>query len=386
VADARPRLLHVITSLSTGGAEVMLRNVVLAAPSREFDMRVVSLTTFDPIGSQIARAGIATHALGARSGFLSVDHWRDLRSHILEWRPNLIHSWMYHANVATGAILTTIPRSVRGKHIAAIRAAAGDTQVQSRRTRLVRRLDAMLSNRYDRLVFNAFSARDQHERLGYTVARAVVIPNGFDTDKFQPKPGRRAATRRELGVVSEPLVGMIARYHPVKGHRHFIESAAHLMKEGFGCRFVLVGAGCDSNNAELSQLLHRHGIAGRVLLLGERSGIEDIVTAFDVVVCASTSESFPNAVGEAMASGVPCVVTDVGDCARLVGDSGWVVPVADASAMSASIAAALSLPQSAASARGRRARERIVEHYALESVVGHYRDLYTLVLADRGTA
>jgi glycosyltransferase involved in cell wall biosynthesis len=385
VTVVRPRLLHVITSLSTGGAEVMLRNIVLGEPSREFDLRVISLTTFDPIGKQIAAAGIPTMALGAQRGFLGLQHWRQLRNAVVDWRPDLIHSWMYHANAAMGVVLRTVPAPMRSRHVAAIRAAASHAKAQSQMTQLVRRVDAMLSSRFDGLIFNAVASRDQHRRLGYNVERAVVIPNGFDTDRFRPVPEWRAATRHDLGVSNEPLVGIVARYHPVKGHRYFIESAAAVAKRGLACKFVLVGAGCDADNVELRKLLEQHGIADRTVLLGERSDVERVLNAMDVAVCASISESFPNAVGEAMACGVLCVVTQVGDCEHLLGDTGWIVPIADASAMSAAIGEAISLPKPAASARALRARERIREHFSLKRVIEQYWELYTSILASRGT-
>jgi glycosyltransferase involved in cell wall biosynthesis len=385
VADARPRLLHVITTLSTGGAEVMLRNVVFGQPSRAFDLRVLSLTTLEPIGSEIARTGVPTLALGAPRGLLRVRHWRQLRANIMEWQPDLIHSWMYHSNVAIAIVLKTIPTAMRSRHVAAVRAAAGHVEVQSRTTRLVRRLDAKLSKHFDRLVFNAHSAREQHKRLGYDVERAVVIPNGFDTDKFRPVPESRSAVRHGLGVSTEPLVGIIGRYHPVKGHLNFIRAAAAVAARGVACKFVLVGAGCDGRNAELQRLLEQHGIEDRTLLLGERADVERLVSSLDVVVSASISESFPNAVGEAMACGVPCVVTDVGDCAYLVGDTGWVVPAEDPTALSTAIAAAVSSPAPLAAGRGLRARERIRARFSLERVVEQYRDLYMSALADRRT-
>jgi glycosyltransferase involved in cell wall biosynthesis len=196
----------------------------------------------------------------------------------------------------------------------------------------------------------------------------------------------RAAIRRSLGVSAEPLVGMVARYHPVKGHPYFISSAASLVARRLPCMFVLVGPGCDGNNAELRRLLERHGLTERTLLLGERSDMEHVVNALDVLVCASVSESFPNAVGEAMACGVPCIVTDVGDCAYLVGDTGWVVPAADIGAMSAAMATAVDSVRAAESTRGARARERIHDHFSLGRIIEKYRDLYVEVLADRAPA
>jgi glycosyltransferase involved in cell wall biosynthesis len=175
---------------------------------------------------------------------------------------------------------------------------------------------------------------------------------------------------------------MIARYHPVKGQRYFIDAAAILATRHPTCKFLLVGAGCDKGNMELLAQLEKKGLEASVMLLGERSDVAKVVNALDVAVCASISESFPNAVGEAMACGVPCIVTDVGDCAYLVGDTGWVVPVADPVALAKAMEAAVQAPSSATGLRSAKARERIVALFSLDRITREYRDLYRSTLAE----
>jgi glycosyltransferase involved in cell wall biosynthesis len=226
------------------------------------------------------------------------------------------------------------------------------------------------------LLFNSRVSAEQHQAIGYDRPKTTIIPNGFDTARFAPNASARASLRSFLGAGDVPLIGLVARYEPVKGHLLFLRAVAQAIAQGRHCRAVLVGRHCDIENAELMRVIAALGIDGAVTLLGERRDVPELLSAFDIAVCPSLSESFPNAIGEAMACGLPCVVTDVGDCAHLVGETGLVSPSADPAAFAARLVEILDLDPESRSRLGAKARERIETHFSLRAVIGRYGDLY----------
>jgi len=375
------KVLHVITSLSVGGAEIMLRNVALGLEPQRYQSQVLSLTGKDPIGLELERGGVAVTALHGRGGLLLPGQLKVARRLLDAWQPDVIHAWMYHANVVA-QWLATRQRSARPPAlITSVRGALSAPRSQKLMLRLVRRLDAFLSPRAAAIIFNSRVAAQQHTAIGYAEKRVVVVPNGFDTQRFRPHPELRARLRDELQLGTRPAIGVVARFDPLKGHHLFLRAAAAVARAGVDCVYVLAGRGCDAGNEALRQWIAELGLRDRILLLGERSDVAEVVNALDCLVCPSLSESFPNAVGEAMACGRPCIVTDVGDCAHLVGDAGWVVPPQDVAALAGAIERAATLSEQERKVIGDRARARIEAHFALDRVVAQYAAVYERSLA-----
>ncbi len=374
------RILHVITTLSVGGAETMLRNVVLGLPAA-FEQRVVSLTSREPIGSQLESAGVAVMAAGGKNPLKLPGLRKRALRWVADWRPDVVHCWMYHANVFGRTLLAGAPAKYRPVYIASVRGALNSPRAQRRMLRLVRWIDARTSRAADALLFNSRVSAAQHRAVGYSGDRSLVIPNGFDTVRFAPDATARDLMRSELGAGDAVLVGMVARFEPVKGHEVLLRAAALMKHDTPRFRIVLVGRGCDRGNPALAQLIGELGIGASVLLLGERSDIPDLLNAFDIAVCPSLSESFPNAVGEAMSCGVPCVVTDVGDCAFLVGDSGRVASPADPRSLATLLTELMSQEVSSRRSLGDRARVRIVENFSIPSVLGRFAEMYERLAA-----
>jgi glycosyltransferase involved in cell wall biosynthesis len=241
--------------------------------------------------------------------------------------------------------------------------------------RLSRRLPAWI-------VCCSESSRAAYAQRGFAAERLRVIPNGFDPQVFRPDPEARQALRQELGL--EPgvtLVGLAARYDPLKDHDNFVRAAALVARETPEVRFVLCGAGVDWGNAALAALIESLGLRNRCHLLGPRRDVPRIMAGLDLLVSPSRAEAFPLAVGEAMACGVPCVVTDVGDSAALVGATGWVVPPRDPRALAGACRAALALAPLARTERGREARRRICEQFDLAVITRRYEEIYESLVA-----
>lgn len=295
----------------------------------------------------------------------------------------MVQGWMYHANLA--ATVAAVPSRV--PVIWSIHHSLHQVGEEKPLTRAVMRCGAYLSRLADRIVYVSQASAQQHEASGYRGDRRIVIPNGFDCRQFRHVNGSRVALRHELGSSERtPLIGMVGRYHPAKDHRTFLEAASLLLEatrnEEPRPEFVLVGSGVDGSNDELASRIDRLGIRDAVHLLGERTDLPQIYSALDVFTSSSSGEAFPLVVGEAMACGVPSVVTDVGDCAAVVGDSGLAVPAQDPKALKLGWEKVLQMNVDQRVQLGDRARSRVLEEYTLDAISERYASLYLELYAD----
>jgi glycosyltransferase involved in cell wall biosynthesis len=328
----------------------------------------------------VLRAGIPVETMGMRPGVPDPRGIARLARHIRRARPDVVQCWMDHSNLIGGVAARLASRApvVWGVHHSDH--VAGVTK---RSTLLTVGACAALSHHLPaRVVCCSEHGRRLYEKTGFAAARLAVIPNGFDVGRFRPDPAARAAIRAELGLAdATPLVGLAARFDPLKDHATFLRSAALLARARPDVHFLLCGNKVDRGNAALAGRIDSLGIAGRCHLLGPRRDVARIFAALDVAASSSVSEAFPLAVGEAMACGVPCVATDVGDCRLMIGDTGRVVPPADPAAMAAAWGAVLDLSRAARQELGLRARQRVVERFELGAVTKRYEDLYAELAA-----
>jgi glycosyltransferase involved in cell wall biosynthesis len=208
----------------------------------------------------------------------------------------------------------------------------------------------------------------------------VVIPNGFDTGVHAPSARARQAVRRELGIPSDArVIALVARVDPQKDHPNFFSAAGELSRLGVDAHFLLAGDGTGPENGELRELARRAGVKDTTHFLGRRSDVADLLAASDLATLSSAyGESFPLVLGEAMACGVPCVATDLGDCRALVGRTGEIVPPRDSVALAAAWHRLLSAPEGVRAQRGRAARQRVLSHFELSLVARQYRRIWSV--------
>lgn len=370
------RVLHVIVALTPGGAEAMLAKLVGRMNRARFESTVVSMTDRGALGDVVEQTGTELITLGMRRGFPDPRAFFHFRSLVRKRRPDVIQSWMYHADVL--AALTC-----RGAGIPVLwNIRCSDMQMSnySPLSALTVRVAARLSRWPVGIVVNSIAGRDHHQRIGYRPRAWYFIPNGFDLARFRPDADARREIRAEAGIDDQtPLVGMISRFDPMKDHAGFFEAAAVVARRT-GAHFLLAGAGVVESNAPLRRLFDKPDLEGRVHLLGYRLDSERMMAALDVNVLPSAyGEGFPNVIGEAMACGVVCVTTDVGDAAAIVGDCGFIVPPRDAAALADAITTALRLPSGERLALGREGRQRIEEQFSVDRIVRRYEDLYDTV-------
>jgi glycosyltransferase involved in cell wall biosynthesis len=216
-----------------------------------------------------------------------------------------------------------------------------------------------------------------HGTLGYKTEKMSVIPNGFDLNRFKPDNKARQRIRTELGISEDtPLIGLIGRFDPQKNHVGFFTSARLLCKRFPQIHFLLAGSNVDYQNKILQEAMAQNHVSANTHLLGLRADIPEIMAALDILASTSYGEAFPNVLGEAMASGVPCAVTDVGDSAFIVGDTGKVVAVGDMPGLADAIASLLALPPAERTLLGERARNRVAKRFEIGHVVRQYEDFY----------
>jgi glycosyltransferase involved in cell wall biosynthesis len=357
----------------------MLARLIGATNRDRISSIVVSLSTVGTVGSDIERMGVPVFALGMRSGTpMWSALWRGVRL-LRQFRPAVLQTWLYHADLA-GLVAGTVARVP--DIVWNIRCAELVPQDHPRSLPALLRTLAALSGRPSAIVCNSTAGRLAHEALGYHPRRWSLIPNGFDTGTFQPCAGARVDIRRELGLPDTiELVGLLARFHPMKDHATFLNAARIVSAARPDVHFVAAGRGV-AGNAALEAMVAELKLGQRVHLLPARHDAARFLAALDVAVSSSYSEAFPNVVGEAMACGTPCVVTDVGDSALLVGDAGVMVPPRDPALLAAGILRVLDLDGSARASLGRAARERILSTFSLAGAAATYERLY-LDLAGR---
>jgi len=368
------RVIFVITGLARGGAEMMLLKLCSKLDPRRFTPSVISLADKGVVGPSIEALGITVYTLGMRPNRPSLTGWLRLCKLISTLRPNLIQGWMYHGNLAASLAAGTRIPVVWG-----MRHSLYGLGKERALTRWAIRLGAVMSRRYPcAIVYNSQTSAHQHEVFGFAAAQTCIIPNGFDTEVFHPDEYVRTSIRQELGLSDNiVLIGLIGRYHPMKDHRNFLNAAALLGKEFSDVRFLLVGCGMDADSPALGKMIAESGLGDRVLLLGERKDIPQLNAALDIASSTSAwGEGFANVIGEAMSCGVPCVVTDVGDSAWIVGSTGKVVPRSDPVALAAAWKSLILIGRGERQALGILARQRVIEKFSLEPVVDQYEELY----------
>jgi glycosyltransferase involved in cell wall biosynthesis len=374
------QLVFFITGLKTGGAELMLYKLLSRLDSRRFCSAVISLSDKGELGNRFEDLQIPVYSMGmkpGRSNFYSL--WKMVNA-FQELKPDIVQGWMYHGNLAAqfGSACVSKKPAVLWN----IRQSLYSLKYEKWGTAAIIRAGSLLSRFPKRIIYNSKLSAEQHEAMGYQKDRRVLIPNGFDTNCFKPAPENNRALREELKIPEDSLIiGLMGRYHPMKDHGNFFRAATLLRAKYPSLHFLLAGRQVNSGNETLRRSIGGFNPLHQIHLLGERHDMPRIMAALDICVSSSKfGEGFSNAIGEAMACGVPCVVTDVGDSAWVVGDTGRVVPAANSGALANGLAELVQMGMERRRALGQRARQRVIDNFSLENVVRRYEQLYLEVL------
>ncbi|MCA1963427.1 MAG: glycosyltransferase [Prosthecobacter sp.] len=381
-SDCADQVLWLTTGLGTGGAEMMLTQIITGLTGRRVRQspaadspqsgdctsrhHVISLTSGGKYMEPLRAAGAQVHSLDMPAGKPTLRAL--IRLFQLAWqiRPTLIMGWMYHGCLA--AVLVKLFRLGQGRVIWNIRQSLYDLSLEKRGSARVIQSLKWAAPLAEVITYNSQLSARQHEAIGYTSTKTQLIPNGFDLEKWSP--------RLPISTSHRLQIGRFGRYAAMKDYPTFLEAAAIIAKTLPQAEFLLVGTGVDASNPELTQIIQRLGLQNHVHLLGERADIPELTASLDLAVSSSAfGEGFPNVVGEAMACGVPVVATDIGDTAWVMGETGTLVPAQDPTKLAEACLRLLQLPEAERRALGEKGRQRISEHFSLASVLARFDEV-----------
>ena len=367
------KLLHTITGLNIGGAEVMLARFLEKFEDERYASSVLSLLPFGALRTQIAETMADVYSIGMSRNPWPSDLYQLARL-VGRVEPDIIHGWMYHGNLA--ATLGSIVGRAFAPIIWSVHHSVADLDNELPATRRLIRLCSRISPGTSAIVYCSSVAAAQHEALGFDPRRTVVIPNGIDCSQFRIDASASAKLKKRLVIPAERIIiGHVSRYHPMKDQTRLVQAIAQLVSGGYDVQGVFVGAG--HSQGEVRKAAREFGIDERITTRETRRDIVDFIAGFDLCALSSAwGESFSLATAEAMSCGVPAVVTDVGDCPFLVGETGIVVPPRDTEALAAGLATLLDLGRDGRRRLGALARQRVKEHFSLARYVQRHLDLY----------
>ena len=375
-------IVHVIVGLNRGGAETMLRRLIEAdlATGAKNQHCVISLTDLGFHGPLLQERGVAVYAMGLCSSMGLLNVGLRLTLLLRKLKPDVVQTWMVHSDLIGGiaARLAGVRHVIWGVRTT-------DYSVESLSTRSVRWLCARFSCVIPSKIVSAAQASLRSSvQAGYCAKKLMVIPNGFDIAALQSHRGKGAVIREQIGVQSEKLViGCLGRYNPAKDHVNFVQAAGLVAAKYSTCHFLMVGSDLTHSNAELMSHIKATGFAERFVLLGERQDPAACLDAMDIFVLSSCTEGFPNVLGEAMAIGVPCVSTDVGDAAVLLGDAGELVPSRNSSALAGAVERLLVMSFAERKALGQKGCERLERNFSIATAARRFDDLYSTLANER---
>jgi glycosyltransferase involved in cell wall biosynthesis len=361
------KVIFLIRELNYGGAETQL--VALAkglhhlGPSAE----VIVFFPDGPQEKELREAGVPVQSLGKSGRWDVIGFLFRLIKAIRQRKPDVLHGYLVVPNILTILlkIISPCSRTVWG-----VRASNMDLDRYDWSARLLFRIECALSRFADLIIVNSQAGLDYAAAQGFPRRRMLVIPNGIDTERFQPDAKAGCQVRKEWGLRDDlKVIGLVGRLDPMKDHPTFIRAAAHLMEERGDVRFVCVGDGPVSYRRELIRLCEELFVSEYFIFAGALGNMPAIYNLMDVVVSSSSfGEGFSNVIGEAMACNVPCVVTEVGDSRWIVGENGRVVPPKNPKALKLAIEKLLDDINFNGN-RGEKIRQRVVNYFSIPKLV-----------------
>lgn len=373
--ETEMKIIHVISGLGVGGAEMALYKLLRSMNDSHVKSYVICLAAEDHVGKLIEGLGVAVDYLD-----LKRKPWNILTafSRVISFAPDVIQTWMYHADLL-GSLLAFFCR------VKALVWNIRRTDVEEKikpRTKIIARICSLLSKKTpSKIICCAQSAKDSHIRFGYNEEKIVVITNGFDGDKFRFSSQIRQEWRDSLSIDSQDIViGSLGRWVPEKNYYNQLAAFSGIQKKYPHVVFLMGGRGVNEKNIQLTTECKRLGLSSSIRFLGEVSNPQEFYSSIDVLVLPSLTEGFPNVVGEAMCCEVPCVVTPAGDAPEIVGETGVVLDSYDAEEIQIGIEKMLNLNNIDRRRLGNLARQRVVEKYSVQAMAEKYESLYHEVI------
>ena len=370
-------IVHVITGLKTGGAERMLSKLVCYPSSRKYKHYVVSLTGRGSQSKIMEEFDIPIFHLNMNKNFLNfVKNLFKIFMIITSTKPNVLMGWMYHSNIIIYIMKFFLDKKI--SYIWNIRHTPVNLNDERFITNILIRFKRYISKKVDVIIYNSNKSQEYHEKLGYYKNNSTVIPNGFDVKKFVISSSINLLKRKSLKIEKSTFVfGHVARYHPMKNHKMFIEVAKIITSKIQNVVFLMAGSNIDNENVALVNLIKKHKLDKHIILLGEISDLYNFYPTLDIFCLTSSwGESFPNVLGEAMSCGVPCVTTDIGDTSLIVGNQGKCVKPNDKDLFAKACLEIINIKNNTHLRLNRNVRKHIVENFKLEKIINKYHKVY----------
>ncbi|MBD2577198.1 glycosyltransferase [Oscillatoria sp. FACHB-1406] len=361
------KLVFLLRSLNIGGAERQLINLAKSLPLNDFDVTVVEFYSGGELEQEIIESEVKLVSLNKLGRWDVVGFFYRLFQCLKQIKPDILHGYLGVPNICTACLK---PLFISTRIVWGVRASNVDFNHYNWLSDLVFKLECLLSRYADLIIVNSNAGHKYHRKHGFPKEKMTVIPNGIDTEKFKPDRIARQRIRAEWGLTNEiTLIGLVGRLDPMKDHPNFLKAAALLLQSRSDVKFVCVGSGEDNYTKELYHLASTLNIEQQVIWAGKREDMVAVYNAIDILASSSScGEGFPNVIGEAMACGVPCIVTDVGDSAWIVGDTGIVVPAKNPESLKIAMEKLIGSDRNNIY-KQEEIRQRIIENFSLLNLV-----------------
>ena len=360
---SKPLMVHVITNFAgVGGAEMMLARLTQYTENQYQHVIISLMKTSEVYQSTLERCQ-SHYALGW-NGLNTLSTVSQLRALLKKLQPATVQCWMYHANALTS--LSVIGLAKKPKVVWGIHHSLASPKDESISTKIALGISKILSQQPSAIIYCAHSSMQQHQAFGFKNGNSQVIANGVFLDKFQPNPQLHEPT----------VIGFAGRYHTAKGYPYLFETMGLLKNENI--IFKIAGGGASLENPEVKALFEQYQLdAEKVHLLDQISDMPAFYQSIDVFLMTSITEGFPNVLVEAMASGLPCISTDVGDAKYIVQDLGSIVPPRNAQALVDAILAYTQKSEAEKQSLKLATRERVEQNFSIETVSRQYMQVWS---------
>lgn len=372
------KIVHIITGLNNGGAEAVLYRLV--TNDKKYKHIVVSLMDLGKYGPMLQDKNIEVICLNMPKGKITFYGLMTLYKTLKKIKPDIVQTWMYHADLLGGIVAKIAGVKKIFWNIRHTNLVVGQS---SKATILVAKICAKLSSFVpQKIVCCANKSVEVHSKMGYNKAKMVVIGNGYELDKFYPNDKAKIKIHKELNLKTDFIFGMVGRFDAQKNHKNLLEALSLIKKKNIDFKCLLVGTNMDSGNELLNEWIKEYEIEENLVLLGQRSDIPDIMNYLDLhILSSSFGEAFPNVLCEAMACGIPCVSTDVGDASIIVGKTGWIVHPKNSEELANAINISINEKNEKLEiwkARKIECRKHIEENFSIEKMLERYHDVWEL--------
>lgn len=376
------QVAYIITSLAMGGAQKVLLGLLANTSLNIQPPLVISLLKTEGVQKEFVKLGVEVFYLELEKPYLIFKKISELKQIIADRQIKILYSCLHHAN-----LLAILLASLSSKPKPVVIWGLHDTPLKNLYTRWQHRalfwLSVRLSDRPKKIILVSERSRQRYIEVGYPASSMVLIPNGVPVPTLQTEQARldQQAVRAELGLASDAmLIGSLTRFVPEKALPVMLEAFAQFVRTQ-DAHLVLVGEGVDEQNPELQAQIRSLNLQDRVHTLGIRHDPQRLTRAFDIATLSSRSEALPLFLVEAMALGVPCVATDVGDISLIFAGNGVLVSAGDSKGLAAAWSQVLAWTATEKQARTQAAWQHIQANFSLARMQQDHLSVFAEVMA-----